>query len=361
MHKHIFYVLLSISSVLYGMEPAEFSAAQANKSEEIPVAHTSIPVMSAEELDKWLRDGVRSLKEGLRFSHAPAGEEEWNVGQQVLKEDLEPTFVDQVIAGAPAAVQRLVKRLVESTRKPQRLLLVGSPGTGKTTLARAIACKAKLPYTWVCCSAIENEYQASGSQNLIRLFNPLIKANKPHVLILDEMNYLFDAHAHNTHSNHVTAAELWHQIDRCNAIQNILFIGTMNSVQHMPPQISDRFSLKIVTMPEIDVEGMIQTFKSCVGESEYKRIDSFNKSSALGDTFEFLRSCGNYVRFIMEKFHKLQKSNKRHISKRVIKELIEEARNCADDRERGNINFTQEEFESVIIAYNKEYFSFKTE
>ncbi len=65
-------------------------------------------------------------------------------------------------------------KLFQEADFPTRLLFVGPPGVGKTTLAIAIAHCSNRPYQLIKCSTIGDKYQNSGPSHLKEQIEPLI-------------------------------------------------------------------------------------------------------------------------------------------------------------------------------------------
>ena len=161
--------------------------------------------------------------------------------------------VRDVLAAAPAAVKKIIINLLYPPQNkaalPKRLLLVGKPGTGKTTLAKAIALKCGYDYYLVEAPFLLNEYKNSGPQNLLREIYPLLESGKKIVVILDELTELTDRYKKENDSDATVAAALWILLDSCAQYENVFFIGTSNKAKKdLPAQLQSRFDEDIVTI-----------------------------------------------------------------------------------------------------------------
>jgi ATP-dependent metalloprotease FtsH len=101
------------------------------------------------------------------------------------------------VAGIDEAKEEL-KEVVEFLRKPGRferlgaripkgVLLVGSPGTGKTLLAKAVAAEAGVPFFYACGADFVEKYLGVGPGRVRKAFKEARKA-APCILFIDEID-----------------------------------------------------------------------------------------------------------------------------------------------------------------------------
>lgn len=133
---------------------------------------------------------------------------------------------------------------------PKRLLLVGEPGTGKTTLANAISAQLKRKYAFVRAPLLGNEYKNSETANLTRILSYWISRDEPVVIIIDEINVYADKKENPLLQETSAGSVLWMLLDKCANNPNILIIGTANDVSKLPPQLKDRFEGSVVEIPK---------------------------------------------------------------------------------------------------------------
>ncbi len=111
------------------------------------------------------------------------------------KEKSKTTFTD--VAGAEEAKQELVE-IVDFLKNPQKyleigakipkgVLLVGSPGTGKTLLARAVAGEAGVPFFSISGSEFVEMFVGVGASRVRDLFKKAAR-NAPCIIFVDEID-----------------------------------------------------------------------------------------------------------------------------------------------------------------------------
>ena len=111
------------------------------------------------------------------------------------KEKSKTTFTD--VAGAEEAKQELVE-IVDFLKNPQKyleigakipkgVLLVGSPGTGKTLLARAVAGEAGVPFFSISGSEFVEMFVGVGASRVRDLFKKAAR-NAPCIIFIDEID-----------------------------------------------------------------------------------------------------------------------------------------------------------------------------
>src|SRR5258705_357879 len=91
------------------------------------------------------------------------------------------TFMDEARQG------RIAKVKMDGGRIPRGVLMVGSPGTGKTLLARAIAGEAKVPFFSISGSDFVEMFVGVGAARVRDMFEQA-KKNAPCIVFIDEID-----------------------------------------------------------------------------------------------------------------------------------------------------------------------------
>jgi SpoVK/Ycf46/Vps4 family AAA+-type ATPase len=139
-----------------------------------------------------------------------------------------------------------------------RLLLVGPPGVGKTSLAIAIANELDWTFILIRAPMLGNEYRNSEGANLSRIMNWALKESKPVVVILDEIN-IFAEPKQSPYGKDITAGSfLWLLLDKCAKNSNIFIIGTTNDASKLPEQLKDRFEGSVIEIPMGSLEDRLE-------------------------------------------------------------------------------------------------------
>jgi SpoVK/Ycf46/Vps4 family AAA+-type ATPase len=162
-----------------------------------------------------------------------------------------------------------------------RFILVGPPGSGKTTLAYAIAEILGYSYTFIPATNFLGKFRNDTAVNLQNILNKYIGDGSKRVIIIDELHKLFEHHKSEQTDHSQTAAAFWLMLDHIEKFfPNIIIIGTANNVDKLPPEIKSRFAGKIINIQTPSQEQRIQIFKNSIAHDESIELDS-----SVTDTF----------------------------------------------------------------------------
>ncbi len=138
-------------------------------------------------------------------------------------------------------------------REIGKLLFVGPPGTGKTSVARALARELDLPAVEVKLSMITSQYLGETAKNVEKTFE-VAKRLAPCVLFMDEFDFVAKTRASDEHAAIKRAVNtLLKSIDEVSLIDDeVLLIGATNHPDQLDSAAWRRFD-EIVNFPKPDV------------------------------------------------------------------------------------------------------------
>jgi len=176
------------------------------------------------------------------------------------------TFAD--VAGIDEAREEL-EEIVEFLRDPARFsklggqipkgaLLVGSPGTGKTLLARAIAGEAGVPFFTISGSDFVEMFVGVGASRVRDMFEQA-KKNAPCIVFIDEIDAVGRHRGHGLGNSNdereQTLNQLLVEMDGFEANEGIIIIAATNRPDVLDPALlrPGRFDRQVVVpIPDID-------------------------------------------------------------------------------------------------------------
>lgn len=123
-----------------------------------------------------------------------------------------------------------------------KLLFVGPPGTGKTSLALALSRVMHMPILEVRLSMVTSQYLGETSKNIDRIFD-LAKKLAPSILFIDEFDFVAKSRVADDHGAMKRAVNsLLKNIDKINLVKNnVILIGATNHPQLLDEAAWRRF------------------------------------------------------------------------------------------------------------------------
>ncbi|MEM1230267.1 MAG: ATP-dependent zinc metalloprotease FtsH [Pseudomonadota bacterium] len=193
---------------------------------------------------------------------------------RLLSEDqIKTTFAD--VAGVDEAkedVQELVEFLRDpgkfqrlGGRIPRGILMVGSPGTGKTLLAKAIAGEAKVPFFSISGSDFVEMFVGVGASRVRDMFEQA-KKQSPCIIFIDEIDAVGRHRGAGLGGGHdereQTLNQLLVEMDGFEANDGIIVIAATNRPDVLDPALlrPGRFDRQVV-VPLPDIRGREQILK----------------------------------------------------------------------------------------------------
>lgn len=219
---------------------------------------------------------VQDAARGISLSNLPVDGE-----SRLHTVDVSQPCAQDIQITLPSAIQSRVHEFIDCVRHhdelvragaalPNRLLVYGLPGTGKTQLARWIAAQLELQLLTVRCDTLVSSLLGQTSRNLRRVFE--YAEQRPCVLFLDEFDALASARG-----NERDVGELQRVVIAL--LQNIdalpddtILIAATNHDQLLDPAVWRRFSFR-VPMPKPDAEMRHALWKQMLGGYLPKGVD----------------------------------------------------------------------------------------
>jgi len=216
-------------------------------------------------------------------------------------EEIEMTLEDLVLTDDQEnEIHKVVKAIEHrdylaeiGLREIGKLLFVGPPGTGKTSVARALAHDLDLPFVEVKLSMITSQYLGETAKNVDKTFE-IAKRLSPCILFMDEFDFVAKTRSSDEHAAIKRAVNtLLKSIDEISLIQDdVLLIGATNHPDQLDAAAWRRFD-EIVNFPKPD-SGMRADILQIV--TRRMEIDDFDPA-ALAEATEGLT--GSDLRLVL--------------------------------------------------------------
>jgi cell division protease FtsH len=139
---------------------------------------------------------------------------------------------------------------------PKGVLLIGPPGTGKTMLAKAIACEAKANFFSVHGSDFTEVFVGVGAKRVRQLFKSAAQ-NRPAIIFIDEIDCVGKNRKFDTHGEHQqTLNALLATMDGFESSQGVVVVAATNRPEDLDEALlrPGRFDRKVY-VPYPDVKG----------------------------------------------------------------------------------------------------------
>jgi SpoVK/Ycf46/Vps4 family AAA+-type ATPase len=148
----------------------------------------------------------------------------------------------EIIAKMKIAIKNREFLMKHRIHEVGKLLFVGPPGTGKTSLALAMSHTMHMPILEVRLSMITSQYLGETSKNIDRIFE-FAKKIAPCILFIDEFDYVAKSRITDDHGAMKRAVNsLLKNIDKINLVKfGVLLIGATNHPQLLDEAAWRRF------------------------------------------------------------------------------------------------------------------------
>ncbi|WP_240451754.1 AAA family ATPase [Helicobacter sp. L8] len=153
---------------------------------------------------------------------------------------------------------------------PKGVLLVGPPGVGKTMIAKALACEAKVPFFYHSGSAFVQIYVGVGAKRVRELFAKA-KAFSPSIVFIDEIDAVGKARGHQRNDEReATLNQLLTEMDGFEESSQVIVIGATNKIDVIDEALlrSGRFDRRIfISLP--DLQERVQILDSYLKDKQH--------------------------------------------------------------------------------------------
>lgn len=210
---------------------------------------------------EWINSLVKSIEsekgsdEMLKLAHIVASEDiKQNLKDLVLTREQE-NEIEKIVKAIQ--YRDYLKRI--GLIEIGKLLFVGPPGTGKTSVARALSGKLNIPIVEVKLSQIADQYLGETAKNIDRVFE-LAKRLSPCILFIDEFDFVAKARATDEHAALKRAVNtLLKAIDEISLVEHgVLLIGATNHPSILDHAAWRRFDeIMNFTLPDKDMRKKI--------------------------------------------------------------------------------------------------------
>ena len=146
-------------------------------------------------------------------------------------------------------------------KMPKGALLVGSPGTGKTLLAKAVAGEANVPFFSISGSDFEEMFVGVGASRVRDLFQQATKV-APAIIFIDEIDAVGRSRDSHFGNNDQTLNQLLGEIDGFDSTKGVVILAATNR-----PEILDKALLRAgrfdrrITVDKPNLQGRLDTLK----------------------------------------------------------------------------------------------------
>ena len=144
---------------------------------------------------------------------------------------------------------------------PKGALLVGSPGTGKTLLAKAVAGEADVPFFYISGSDFDDSFVGVGASRVRDLFDQASKV-APCIVFIDEIDAVGRTRDSRYSYNDQTLNQLLGEIDGFDSTKGIVILAATNRPEVLDKALlrPGRFDRRII-VDRPNLQGRLETLK----------------------------------------------------------------------------------------------------
>lgn len=277
---HTFFVLILFSNTTYALD-------NQNTSKGNPKV-TTVPISEEEYFEAY---NQYKLQQSGNFNSTILQKQEKWLSEISLNNA--PILLKGIFTYLQSRPRRNTSEYSTIVPSFHRFILVGPPGSGKTTLAHAIAHMLEYPVIFIPATSFLGSYRNQTAANITKLLGEYTAAKYNNlVIIIDELHKLFEHHGDDHSDDSQSAAAFWLTLDNIEKHHpNVIIIGTANNVAKLPPEIKSRFSGKIITLPLPDKAQKLHAFKNSISHDKSIVLSSSVDDVFIVEMLEKIRNC----------------------------------------------------------------------
>ncbi len=144
---------------------------------------------------------------------------------------------------------------------PKGVLLVGSPGTGKTLLAKAVAGEANVPFFSISGSDFEEMFVGVGASRVRSLFQQAAKV-APCIIFIDEIDAVGHTRDARFNTNDQTLNQLLGELDGFDSSKGVVILAATNRPEILDKALlrAGRFDRRVI-VDRPNLQGRLDTLK----------------------------------------------------------------------------------------------------
>jgi len=199
-------------------------------------------------------------------------------GLEELKEELRDAIE------LPLANPTLFKKL--GIKPPKGIILYGKPGTGKTLLAKVIACCSKANFFYVTAADLTSAWYGESEKRIVRLFEEA-KADSPALIFIDEIDGLFTERDMRMHeATRRMLGVFLEQLDGLKELSGVTVLAATNKLEDLDKAMirPGRFD-RIIEVPLPDLKAREEIFKIHTRGMPLKSKINFAKLAEMTEGF----------------------------------------------------------------------------
>jgi SpoVK/Ycf46/Vps4 family AAA+-type ATPase len=263
----------------------------------------------------------------------------------VLREKPKVTFND--IAGLDDAKRAIREAIIYPIRRPdlfplgwpRGILLFGPPGTGKTTLAAAVANEVDAEFLYVDAALIMSKWLGEAEKNVKKLFNyarSKAQEGTPVIIFIDEIDALLGVHMNEVGGEVRVRNQFLKEMDGIqdkSAKLHVYVIGATNKPWKLDEPFIRRFQKRIY-VPLPDRRARLQLLKILTkkiklsDDVDLGRLADMLEGYSGSDIRDIVQSA--YIRTVRELFEAGGEGDPRPVSMRDFEEVIKHRKPSVD-------------------------------